>query len=321
MPPPQKASTVLAEREGRLTTLAPPGRVIFYRGRFLPDTGPSREGWHKLSMFALCPFLYNLEHNLGVKAPPKDYHVRGSLLHAGIGAHYLQRWALLNGQNPDMFWGPIDAIALTAILLEPELAARGCKFTAADFIEAVTLAVDAHNRHYALDGWKPFQVEAELQVWITLPNGKRKLHTRGLDLAIETSAGLIKYVDHKSRARRNSKTENSYAEDETFVFMWKHGVAHYGDRFGGVVFNYIEVPEKAPWPSEIDVSRDEPPRLPLKEKFLPTTLRHYMGGIDALEGQPEDAWPRAQVGSGICQGLFSPCHHRRRCGIEGGGNP
>lgn len=285
-----------------------PGRVNLVEGRYLPDTGPSSAGWHSLAEAGLCLQKWAGRHLLGLSGPPRDYLTRGTMLHAGIGAHYLRQWAIQKGQDPEQFWDPQEAVRVQAHALEDRLVEAGADHEAASLVHPVQQAVWAYVHHYAardLDRYEILGVELEMTARIAdeqAPLGYWPF-SRGVDLVVfDRLKQAVVLFDHKGRGGRSARIESMYEHDLTMAALWKFGAQY--ERFGGVVLNYVTVPKVGKRDVTVHMERVEAKRAPWLERQIGPTIKHYRRLVHTYMGADPWDWPKAQIGAGACVDVF-----------------
>lgn len=268
--------------------------------KLLLDCGPS--GPRSLSRIqdALrCLSIYGYRHIYGYKGPPSPPLVRGSLIHVG-GAHHAARiQAVRLGQDPERYYDPFTAMALTAdksreewgtlpaVLLEP------CQKVIHDFMEQETFSdVDI--------GY----VEAPFSFDVTCPEtGKVYSYTQKPDLIIRRhDTGRIKHRDLKSSSVRGEVSYRRYAPDVKMLALQWWGPTVFGDKFGGVEIYSIGVGADP----HFKVHDLEP--APGLVSMFPSIVCRMERIIAELvsSGLPPEKWPKA-ANEVVCVSSYGYC--------------
>jgi|GEM_PF-7098117 len=277
-----------------------PARLVLHEGRYLPDTGPSRAGWHELADFAVCPQLYAYRYVIHLPDKRKEYFQRGSAFHAGLGASYLRLWARQNDQDPDQFWDSAAAVHHICVAENNLNIERPVQLAVQTYEENVLVPQAAE--------WNVLGVELEVQAEV---EGTEQGITRGIDLVLRSKyTGMVRVLDHKSRSGEIRRIERSYENDMTLDILWRWGMAVYGDNLEGVFLNYVTLPRQAKRPAMVTMELVQTKRSFWREAAIGDTVRYYRGGLRRLLEAGVDPWhwPKLQVGfgagmgSGICPG-------------------
>ena len=201
------------------------------RDRILLDTGPSPHSLGRIQSFMRCPQLYCYQYELGHRGPPSQPLVRGSLIHVG-GAHHAARiQAIRLGQDPERYYDPLTAMALTAdksreewgtlpmVLLEP------CQKVVHDFMEQ-EMFTDVDIGY----------VEAPFSFDVKDPTtGKVYSYTQKPDCIVRRhDTGRIKHRDLKTSAVRGEASYRRYATDIKMIALQWWGPTVFGSVYGGV---------------------------------------------------------------------------------------
>ncbi len=222
--------------------------------KILIDTGPSRRGWHRLEAHLRCPQLFAWGYGQAGSGdpearersrrqfPPGPPLVRGSIGHVGLAHLYARLKAVQEGDDPNRFYLPTEAMGLVAGSFG-ELG-RG-------MLPVATRVVRAYAEHFSHERWKVVGVEKEEETYFG-----RYLYTARVDLEYEDRAGKIWFADYKIVSRLEGKVLNRYTLSGQILGLMHLGSRKHGDQFGGVQLNLLgvnpisfirHVPDPAPW--------------------------------------------------------------------------
>lgn len=212
--------------------------------RILLDTGPSPRGWHRLEAFLRCPRLFALGYGRSgespelaaanlARFPPTLPLVRGSIAHVGL-AHLYARWAAsIEGQDPEVFYRPHEAMRIVA----EKYGSLG-----AELLGPVTELMKAYCARYPKETFKVVGVEKLLEMEFAGKFGGSPIqipYTARADLIYEGRDGKVWICDHKCVAKVDSGSTLRYTLSGQFLGLQWLGFHHYGERFGGVVVNFL----------------------------------------------------------------------------------
>jgi len=220
----------------------------------LIDTGPSRRGWHRLEAHLRCPQLYAWGYGQAgssdsetversrLRFPPGPPLVRGSIGHVGLAHLYARLQAVQEGEDPNRFYLPLEAMGLVA----DSFGDLGL-----EMLSVATRVVGAYAKHFGREKWKIIGVEKEEETHFG-----QYLYTARVDLEYQDRAGKIWFLDHKFVSKLEAKVLNRYTLSGQILGLMHLGARKHGDRFGGVQLNLLgvnptsfirHVPDPAPW--------------------------------------------------------------------------
>lgn len=305
--------------------------------KILLNAGRSEAGFSGVSALKLCPQLYAYERPLGLNLKSTDPLVKGSLLHVGV-AHILRRaQALQEGDDPERWYRPSEAIPLAAQAMDRENPAH----RAARWVPLVTATCRAYHAapgsypqqilsveeviRVALR-WRPgAQRIAEVRLLGTderLPEGWR-LYTQRLD-AVSIEDGCLAVDDHKSASYIRASTRAAYTMHgqfwgaELLVRLRWPELAERGVR---VYANLIEWPKykrgQEPDPEDARVGRIERIRLRGAQAMLSGFWRDILDWYDfrdrlLSDGRSPWDWPKAGIELG-CMTRYGECAYTELC--------
>ena len=201
----------------------------------------------------------------------------------GLAHHYARKKATLTGQDPDKYFEPLEAVSRSAM-------ANGGEEPM--FLEYAALArevVSDYIAHWQFETWEPLYVEQQFRSHVTDDEGNRHLYTQRADLIIRDPAtGKIYVVDHKTTGRITTKTVRRYTLSGQFLGFQVLGKKAFGDSFGGLILNMIQLPGKDP----TTFKRPSMDPAPYGLRTLKQTLLHAEGTIKRYQHlkDPLD-WP------------------------------
>ena len=279
--------------------------------RILLFTGPSPNSAHRTETFAICPRRRGFDFH-GEQEPGKPWHTpataRGTLMHVALAHHYRRIQATQDGDDPDQWWEPAIAVALLAKQTEGPTGA-----IMEGQVTHVQEAYTAYKAHYAFEKFRVRAVEQVVEIPVpgTGGPGEPACKTARLDLIYENRAGKLILCDHKSTGRIVKQHPWFYARTGQFLLMRWLG-ASFGDRFGGVLLNMVQVGQAGP--------KFERPNLDPVPGFLasyPLYLSYYEPQRLAFEesGLPPELWPPLPS-EHTCFGRYAPgCPHASKCDV------
>lgn len=269
----------------------------------LIDPGPSARGWHRIETFLRCPQLFAWKYrtgNSGSGGSGKSFLddnkaslSLGSLVHVGLAHHYARLRETQNGRDPNAYYPPVDAIH--------ELSLR--KDAPAELEARAKEVVDAHIGFYAAED-KRIKVLHVEEVFEATFEGHH--YTARVDLVWE-SAGKVYLIDHKTAGRIEARTARAYATTgQLLAYRWL-GTA-YGDRFGGVLLNLMQVGDKIKFERP---TLEPTPNLVAKFPKLVAYAEAQIAYLDAQELAPNE-WPGIPT-EHTCFTKYGPCPAREIC--------
>jgi hypothetical protein len=271
----------------------------------LLDPGPSRRGWHRLQLVLQCPRKYALYMARKENPEPTSSPalIKGTLLHTAL-AH---RYALRCTWRPDPeLLSPLDAIEARA---EAEPNAEVWK----EHTGLVTKTYLEYELRWAAEQWETVAVEKELQA--TIRDDERDvgyLYTQRADLIVRNPAtGLVYIVDHKTTSRLTSKVMRRYTLSGQFRGYNFFGRGLLGEKFGGVILNMIQWPDRK---GAFKFERIDLEPAPFADKTFRDTVVHAERLIHDLRDRHDEpmAWPGAHHET-ACWTPYGACENHARC--------
>jgi hypothetical protein len=223
--------------------------------------------------------------------------VKGSLIHIALAHHYARVQAEQEGQDPEQWLEPDDAIF--ALAEKNEMESHLWMLAAPE----ITAAYVAYKNNWIGENWKVLGVEEQLEAKV---GPKKHPYTQRADLIVEDAQERVWIVDHKSCYRINSKTLSQYIMDGQFIGYQMFGRAKYGERFAGVMLNRVKLSQ----PYDFDRRAIEP---------APQALRHFTKVV--IEGErriaqwadkPPEEWPMTLTNQ-VCFGKYGQCPAYNLC--------
>ena len=275
----------------------------------LLDPGPSRRGWHRLQLVLQCPRKYALymarKEAVGMylcNTTSSPALIKGTLLHTALAHRYA-----LRGDAPDPeLLSPLDAIEARA---EVEPNAEVWK----EHTGLVAKAYLEYELRWAAEQWETVAVEKELQA--TIRDDERDvgyLYTQRADLIVRNPAtGLVYIVDHKTTSRLTSKVMRRYTLSGQFRGYNFFGRGLLGDKFGGVILNMVQWPDRK---GAFKFERIDLEPAPFADKTFRDTVVHAERLIHDLRARHDDPmlWPAAHHET-ACGTPYGACGNHARC--------
>jgi len=232
-------------------------------------------GWHATELAIRCPQLFAYHHR--IKPSPFDGGSRapllkGSLVHAGLAQHYAQMQARQLGEPSHLIATPTEGI-------EAEAEALG-----ADAKQFVPMAKSCLLDYAAF--WAAERVEVLHVEDIFKADIGSHAFTQRLDLIVREQTGKVVVIDHKTTGRFDSKTVTRYTLSGQFLGMGHFGRSVWGEEFGGVKVNAIELRQDGSFNFQ-RVSLDP---APAAQNGFPLTILHARERIAALDASGLDPW-------------------------------
>jgi hypothetical protein len=299
----------------------------------LIDPGQSERGWHRLQAALRCPRYYALTYGSDTERAPSAAPalVKGSLVHIGL-AHFYQE--LRGKQDPTQtghYYNPHDAIAFCALQNQAkfdtlEEGANWSKFT--------PLAQDVLRRYEEFYGedkhWTILGIEHELRANVENPEtGEKHLYTQRADLIIRDRAGQVWVVDHKTTGRLTSASAGRYTLSGQFLGYQMFGHGLFGEKFGGVILNMIQLPRvKEVWTDDDTIElKYNPKQFKFERQIVepaPAALARFKDTLlraEAIIEQYADTPPMEVPGTYTemtCTHVYGSCSKHSQCqhGIE-----
>lgn len=277
----------------------------------LLNAGPSERGWHRIEGASRCLRLFAWRESGALVWKSSDPLVKGSLLHIGLAHVYARKRCELNGDDPDTYMTPDDAIKALAVL-ESEKAPTAHE-AALWRVHApnIILATRAYENRWKHCTWEPIMVEEELRAQIPKirPHYSKEdtfLFTQRADLAVRDQDGKYWIVDHKSCYRIESKTLRQHILDGQFIGYQIFGRKKWGRDFAGVIVNRVKLSD----PYDFDRTTLEPAPDAMKRFAKNLALQEHM--VDMFKGKPPEEWPAAYSNQ-TCWGKYGRCDAYELC--------
>lgn len=246
------------------------------------DAGSSGEwGWHATELAMRCPRLFAYNHRMKLESfreGDRPALLKGSLIHQGLAHHYARIQSKQQGTDPEMWARPDVAI---------EACAEKLGKYAGQYIEITKKAVAEYAAHWMHEKLEIMHVE---EVFTSEIGGFK--FTQRFDLVARDHTGKVIIIDHKSTGRI-SGVGTRYTLSGQFLGMASFGERIWGEEFGGVRINLIEIP--AVLFGNCKFLRVEPDPAPAALKSFPLTVLHARQRIEALDSsniEPKE-WPMA----------------------------
>ncbi len=269
------------------------------------DAGSSGEwGWHATELAMRCPQLFAYKHRIpkgekGGEEGDRAPLLKGSLVHQGLAHHYARMQAGQEGKDPEIWAKPETAIEVCAEKLGPG---------AAQYIGLSQSVVRAYAAHHANENIEVMHVEEVFSAEI----GGYKF-TQRFDLVARDASGRVVILDHKTTGRIDASVPQRYVLSGQFLGMWNFGRMIWGDEFGGVRLNLIEI---GGWGKEITPKFSRVPTDPAPHamRLFPITVKAARDRIRALDEAGVDPWewPKA-LSEQTCITAYGKCDGYELC--------
>jgi hypothetical protein len=270
------------------------------------DAGSSGEwGWHATELAMRCPRLFAYHHRIpGALASEGDRAplLKGSLVHQGLAHHYRRKQCEQEGDSPTAWATPDVAIEHCAHQLGP---------AADQYVALAQKVVREYQLHWLHENVEVLHVE---DVFTAQVGGFK--FTQRLDLVVRDADGKVYIWDHKTTGRLSGASDR-YTLSGQFLGMATFGRDIWGDEFGGVKINFIEVPSMLAAPCKFE--RVDPDPAPSALKSFPLTVltaRQRIADLDASGLAPTE-WPMA-LSEQTCMTAYGRCagYHVCRWGTD-----
>lgn len=264
------------------------------------DAGSSGEwGWHATEVALRCPRLFAYSYRMphSTEADERAPLLKGSLVHQGLGHHYKRRQIVAEGGHADEWAHPDDAIEYLAAKL-----GRHAK----QYVDGVQRTVAQYAAHYAHERLDVLYVE---EVFTAEIGGYP--FTQRFDLVVREPDGKVWIYDHKSTGRLGPAVAERYTLSGQFLGMASFGRALWGDEFGGVKLNLLQLADEKKMAA---FSRQLPDPAPAALKQFPLTVLHArkrIAGLDQSGIEPKD-WPMV-LSEQVCLTSYGHCEFFDRC--------
>jgi hypothetical protein len=134
--------------------------------------------------------------------------------------------------------------------------------------------------------------------------------TQRFDLVVREPDGKIYIYDHKTTGRLSKSIGERYTLSGQFIGMAMFGAGLFGEEFGGVKINFIELPDDG----NFKFSRGLVDPAPNALKNFPLTVLEARVRIASLdEGNiPPERWPQT-LSEQTCVTAYGRCEFFERC--------
>jgi len=294
---------------------------ILVGSQYLLDAGPSSRGWHHAATVLTCPQLWAYGHHPAMQGDPRVYEkrspplVRGGLVHVGLGHYYRRLQAVQQGEDPDAYYAPVEAMRIYSVREDEGLLPGEAR--CADYLDEAIRAVCAYADHWA-DYDFPKVLAVEQEYTVTLPTGGLSLEplvtqwtiSQRIDLVMQGKDSKVHVIDNKTAGRREEKADRAYTRSGQFQLMRVFGEALWGERFAGTWINYLVFGAKGP-------SFD---RVPARKK--PWRLKCFLRTIQWAERTIQDClrlgfdpweYPKVCLDNGACEHRYNECPFAHLC--------
>ena len=202
--------------------------------RILLDCGSSGAfGWSSISKFLVCPQLFfwheklTRERGSGSGIGAEEPLVRGSIGHAGLAHLYHRQRCTQEGRSFEDHYSPIEAMAMVAAKAG-ELGER--------MLPVAMRTVRGYVDHYVNERYRTVGVERFAKIdFHGFP------YTARIDWEFEDRGGKVWIVDHKLVSKLEGKVFSRYTLSGQMLGLTHIGARTWGDKFGGVLVNFLGV--------------------------------------------------------------------------------
>ena len=274
----------------------------------LINPGPSRRGWHRLQKALRCPRLYALAYKSkdgrGERLPSEPL-IKGSLFHMALAHHYAQIQEQQQGKTETEYYSPLESVALLA-KEQPEKYIPEWESYVAD-VQRVYLD---YKVRWASRQWKVLAIEKE--VCANIHDEERNetyFYTQRVDAIWEHPVTKqVWFVDHKTAGRVTQRTIGQYSMDGQMLGYGMFGQQMFGERYGGVLLNFIEWPKEGKSP-RFERKRTDP--APYSVSRFKSTIIQAERIIRDHEKLEAVEWPG--VHNSIACWPYGPCEFYETC--------
>ena len=281
---------IVEKGAGVITLPSKPDANIIY-------TGPSPRGWHRLQLAAECLQKYAWKYEAPSKEEtrkPSPPLAKGSLIHLALAQHYARIRAAQQGDDPEIWCDPAEAVTLIAKLEGTEA-----------YAEVAIEAYEAHCQQYPNDH-EEMKILGIEELASTKIAGKYLLTGR-LDLSYEDLGGRIWAMDHKTTGRLTARHKQFYPVSGQLLGYSHMAREKYGDRYAGMKLNLIQ--HTKPKFERITLSRS--PNLESRFEQIVVDIEESIERIQA-SGRDFDDWPKA-INELTCYHRYGPCKFIDQC--------
>lgn len=263
------------------------------------DAGSSGEwGWHATELALRCPRLFAYTYRVGGtrEATSSAPLLKGSLVHQGLAHYYARMQSLQQGRDVNEWATPADAIDDCAKKLGPH---------APQYVPIAKDTVSRYAAHWASERLDVIAIE---EVFSSEIGGYK--YTQRLDLVVREPDGKVWIYDHKTTGRITREVASRYTLSGQFIGMANFGSRVYGDDFGGVKLNLIEVADSGMGAFK----RQIPDPAPGAIRSFPLTVLHARERVEALDRSdiPPHEWPQT-LSEQTCVTAYGQCTFFEKC--------
>ena len=261
----------------------------------LLETGPSPRGWHRLQTMLQCPqkYAFTYETEGGREKTTSPALIKGTLMHLALAHHYMRLKNEQNGESPNEWLPPKEAVRMMAVKEGPEWE---------ECVDDIVKCYDEYTSYWVRDSFKVLEVESLAYVKI----GDNVLTGR-FDLVFEDRYGGVWICDHKTTGRLHANQKKFYSVSGQLIGYSYIGKQIFGERFKGMMLNQIQ--HRAP----CKFVRSELPPAPNILKRFPTIVNHAEERIAHYKNTCEpNQYPMA-ANELTCFSRYGACSFLERC--------
>lgn len=267
---------------------------------YLIDPSPNKFG----SSFhgALFRCVQSAAYQQALPSQTKWAYTRGSLVHVGLAHHLVQRSTAAGitvYHDTKVFKHPSDVVS-------PE--------------QAIDLASDSRNNYEFTDLSKQAVLAFSREYYDDTLRAHAVEHTMGITyddflvqlrvdwIGEDTKTGLFWMIDNKTSSYMKKDTLEAFSLDFQFLFLHHLGRHYYGDRFGGVRVQVLNLGKK------IEVYRANVGFAPEALRQLPDQIRYKRKEWLRLQeaNTALDGYPKAYHNL-VCRHSYGMCDYFERC--------
>lgn len=268
--------------------------------KFLDAGSSGQYGWHSTEVALRCPRLFAYHFRMGGKAPGDEADrpalLKGSLVHQGLAHHYLRRKVAAEGGDAEEWAIPEEAIVWCAKKLGHH---------ADKYVEEAVAAVRAYTFHWGHERLDVLNVEEVARTKVAKYD-----FTQRFDLVVREPDGKIYIYDHKTTGRLSKSIAERYTLSGQFLGMQMFGAGLFGEEFGGVKINFIELPDDG----RFKFARQQVDPAPSALQNFPLTIIEARARIESLDESelPPEQWPQT-LSEQTCITAYGRCDFFERC--------
>jgi hypothetical protein len=281
---------VIDEVKGTMTLPSRPDAQILY-------TGPSPRGWHRLQQAAECLQKYAWQYEapkVEDNKPPSAALAKGSLVHLALAQHYAKIRAIQQGEDPEKWCDPIEAVELISKLEKTDRYAED--------------AIDTYENYAAQypNDAEEMKILGIEELVSTKIQGKYLLTGR-MDLSYEDLGGRVWVMDHKTTSYLKSAHKQFYTISGQLLGYSHMAREKYGERYAGFKVNLIQH-------GKPKYERITLPRSPNLESRFESIVVDIEESIERMQasGRDFDDWPKA-INELTCYHRYGACKFIEQC--------